>query len=71
MSRPALQHGVDGWVLEDMEWNSRTGIASFIYSRDVNGVREEREELVAQPYRQSHVDWHARPRDQRSLSINA
>ena len=30
--RRQVQHGVDGWVLEDMEWDPETGIAFFEYS---------------------------------------
>ena len=28
---PALTHGVDGWTLEDMDWDPETGIAQFTY----------------------------------------
>lgn len=50
-----MQHGSDGWVLEDMEWDENDGVARLEYSnRNVIGTRSR---FVDQPTRPGHKSW--------------
>lgn len=49
-----IQHAIDGWVLEEMERDYATGIASFVYER---GEDERRVEVRMQPSEPGHRGW--------------
>lgn len=47
------RHGVEGWVLEDMDWDPETGLATFEYFNRSRG--ETRIEVRYQPVQDSHL----------------
>lgn len=54
-----VQHGVDGWVLVDMDWNPDTGIAVYDFVQ-VDGQGKyigSATATVRQPYHPSHEGW--------------
>lgn len=52
------QHLVDGWLLEDMDWDPVTGLSRFEYSRQVPKALEERTaEIRMQPTVTQHLGW--------------
>lgn len=53
------RHGVDGWVLEDMDWDPDTGISTFEYS---NTLRPLCCAIIhrAQPTYEGHTGWFER-----------
>lgn len=51
------QHGVDGWVLEDMDWDPITGLAIFEYSSTTGQLPTRH--VRPQPIREGHVEWNA------------
>ena len=57
-----VQHGHDGWTLEDYDWNEKTGVGTFLYSRvrAADGVIEEVVQQIAQPAAPTHVGWNDR-----------
>jgi hypothetical protein len=50
-----VKHGIDGWELEDMEWDLRTGVAEFRYFHFASF--SERFVTRPQPTRPGHVAW--------------
>lgn len=50
-----VEHGKDGWVLEEMDWNEYTGLATFRYSHP--GSRFSWFEYRPQPTNESHKGW--------------
>jgi hypothetical protein len=51
---PTPRHGVDGWSLEDMDWDPETGTATFEYS-NIDGRHEVM--LRAQPTLPEHKEF--------------
>lgn len=49
------QHGVDGWSLEDMDWDPETGLALFEYSNITGHLTVK--QVRPQPTREGHVQW--------------
>ena len=55
------QHGIDGWELDDYEWDEKTGVARFEYTRTlVDGTIEGRVVAKAQPANRTHTGWYMR-----------
>lgn len=53
-----VAHGVDGWQLEEMDWDPNTGLSRFDYSRQVPKALEERcAEIRMQPTVPEHLGW--------------
>ncbi len=67
-ARPQAQHGVNGWVLQDMEWDPETGVAIFEYSNTIS--RTTLQEVRVQPTREGHFNWeHMRDRPVNVLTL--
>ncbi len=62
---PGTRHDVDGWKLEDMEWDGASGVAQFEYSK--NG--ETRFEYRSQATVPAHRGWPSRERSQAVLTL--
>jgi hypothetical protein len=52
-------HGVDGWVLLDMEWHPKSGLATYDYAKyDATGkYLASHCRIVRQPCADSHEGW--------------
>ncbi len=50
-----IRHGKDGWILEDMDWEPATGLATFEYSNRHTGTTIFR--VRPQPHQDGHVEW--------------
>lgn len=59
MDRP--RHGENGWILEDMDWDPESGVATLEYSRYVPGVKEPEVVFITkqQPMLPTHEGWTA------------
>lgn len=55
-----INHGVDGWVLVDMDWNPDSGLAVYDYVQYDNKGKflAAASAIVLQPYNHSHEGWH-------------
>lgn len=64
-----VQHGVDGWVLDDMEWYTEDGMSCFQYER----ITPEGVELAIvwrpQPATFQHEGWWERDRTERIFAF--
>jgi len=61
------RHGVDGWVLEDMDWDPKTGLSTFEYSSTTGEPNAF--EVRPQPTHEGHEQWQARNRPPDTLTI--
>jgi len=52
-------HGVDGWVLLDMEWNPDSGVSEYEYAQyDLQGkYLANHKRTERQPYEEKHEGW--------------
>ncbi len=55
------RHGVEGWCLEDYDWDDQTGVATMEYSRYVEGSKEPEIVFVTvnHPALPNHIGWTA------------
>lgn len=62
------QHLVDGWLLEDMDWDPITGLSRFEYSKQVPKALEEKvAEIRMQPTVPSHLGWNLLGREEQAV----
>ncbi len=50
-----MLHGVDGWVLEDMDWCPQTGLAVFEYFNVI--MKTHAHQVRLQPTHEGHLNW--------------
>ncbi len=63
-------HGVDGWLLVDMEWYPEDGMSCFQYERTIPGVGIELAvKWREQPATFQHEGWWERDRTERILKL--
>lgn len=53
-----VANGINGWSLEDYDWDEESGVATRTYERQLKGLEPETFIVkYAQPAHEKHIGW--------------